>query len=77
MINILRINLEQTINFLNKNFLNSDGFLGSALDADSEGEEGKYYVYKYEEIKNIDNIEKYFDIKPDGNWEKKLFLLKK
>ena len=69
--------LEQTINFLNKNFLNSDGFLGSALDADSEGEEGKYYVYKYEEIKNIDNIEKYFDIKPDGNWEKKIILVEK
>jgi len=69
--------LEQTINFLNKNFLNSDGFLGSALDADSEGEEGKYYVYRYEEIKNIDNIEKYFDIKPDGNWEKKIILVEK
>ena len=28
--------LEQTVEFLKKNFLNKDGFLGSALDADSE-----------------------------------------
>ena len=45
--------LEQTIEFLKKNFLNKEGFLGSAFDADSDGEEGKYYVYSYNEIKDI------------------------
>ena len=34
-----------------KNFLNNEGFFGSAYDADSEGEEGKYYIYSYDEIK--------------------------
>ena len=46
----------QTIEFLKKNFLNKEGFLGSAYDADSEGEEGKYYIYTYSEIKNLENI---------------------
>ena len=69
--------LEQTVEFLKKNFLNKDGFLGSALDADSEGVEGKYYTYAYEEIKDIKNIEKYFEIKPQGNWENKIILIEK
>ena len=69
--------LVQTIEFLKKNFLNKEGLLGSAFDADSDGEEGKYYVYTYNEIKNLDNIEKYFDIKPEGNWEKKIILIEK
>ena len=67
----------QTIEFLKKNFLNNEGLLGSAYDADSDGEEGKYYVFSYEEIKDLENIEKYFEIKPDGNWEKKIILIEK
>jgi uncharacterized protein YyaL (SSP411 family) len=67
--------ITQTISFMNKNFLNSDSYLlGSAFDADSEGEEGKYYVFNYNELKNIKDIEQYFDVKPDGNWENKIIL---
>ena len=69
--------LAQTTDFLKKNFLNKEGFLGSAYDADSDGEEGKYYIYTYDEIKNLENIEKYFEIKPEGNWEKKIILIEK
>ena len=43
--NYFKNKLSQTIEFLKKNFLNKEGFLGSAYDADSDGEEGKYYVY--------------------------------
>jgi uncharacterized protein YyaL (SSP411 family) len=65
----------QTIEFINKNFLNTKyNLLGSAYDADSEGEEGKYYVFNYNELKDIKDIEQYFDIKPDGNWENKIIL---
>ena len=49
--NYFKHKLEQTIDFLKNNFVNKEGFLGSAYDADSDGEEGKYYVYKYEELK--------------------------
>ena len=69
--------LVQTIDFLKKNFVNNEGLLGSAYDADSDGEEGKYYVYTYDEVKDIENIEKYFDIKKEGNWEKKIILIEK
>jgi len=69
--------LNQTIEFLNKEFLNKDSLLGSAYDADSDGEEGKYYVYNYEEIKEIKNISDYFEINPRGNWESKIILVEK
>ena len=69
--------LVQTIEFLSKEFLNKEGFLGSAYDADSDGEEGKYYVYTYEQIKDLENIEKFFEIKPEGNWENKIILVEK
>ncbi len=69
--------LNQTIEFLNKEFLNKDNLLGSAFDADSEGEEGKYYVYNYEEINNINNIKDYFELDPKGNWENKTILIEK
>ena len=69
--------LEQTVEFLRLEFLNKDKLLGSAYDADSEGEEGKYYVFKYEEIKNIDKINEYFEVSASGNWENKNILVEK
>ena len=65
----------QTVEFINNNFLNfENNLLGSAYDADSEGEEGKYYVFTYDELKNIKDVEQYFDVKPNGNWENKIIL---
>jgi len=75
--NYYKEKLEQTIEFLKKNFFNKEGFLGSAYDADSDGEEGKYYIFSYDEIKDIENIENYFEIKPEGNWENKIILVEK
>jgi len=67
--------ITQTIKFINNNFLNSENkLLGSAYDADSDGEEGKYYVFNYNELKDIKDIEQYFDVKPNGNWENKIIL---
>ena len=45
--------LKQTINFINSEFVSKNTLLGSAYDADSEGVEGKYYTWKYDELKNI------------------------
>ena len=67
--------IKQSTEFLLNNFISNDnGLLGTAYDADSEGIEGKYYVYDYEEIKNIKNIGEFFDVKPSGNWEGKIIL---
>ena len=75
--NYYKDKLLQTVEFLKNNFVNKENFLGSAYDADSEGEEGKYYVYSHEEIKEIPNIEEYFEIKPEGNWKNKIILVEK
>ena len=69
--------LDQTIQFIKKEFLNKYELLGSAYDADSDGVEGKYYVYKYEEIKNIKGIGDFFEIDVKGNWEGKIILVEK
>ena len=67
--------IKQTSNFVKSNFLSKKtNLLGSAFDADSEGVEGKYYVYNYNELKNIKDIEKFFDIRKEGNWEGKIIL---
>ena len=75
--NYFKEKLEQTTEFLKTNFINKEGFLGSAFDADSDGEEGKYYTFTYNEVKDIENIESYFEIKPEGNWENKIILVEK
>ena len=65
----------QTVSCFNQNFINpNDGLLGSAFDADSDGVEGKFHTFKYEEINHIKDIKKYFEIKPEGNWEGKIIL---
>ena len=69
--------LKQTTEFLINNFLNKEGFFGSAYDADSDGVEGKYYVFSFDELKGIENVDKFFEIKPEGNWENKVILIEK
>ena len=67
--------LIQTISFISKNFVHkNNNLLGSAYDADSEGEEGKYYTFDYSELIKIKNISSYFDISKEGNWEGKTIL---
>ncbi len=66
--------LIQTINFINSEFLNDKNLLGSAYDADSEGVEGKYYVWSYEEItkllgKDIDVFKKKYLVSKEGSFE--------
>jgi uncharacterized protein YyaL (SSP411 family) len=74
--------IEETMDFINREMLHSDGGFYSALDADSEGEEGKFYVWQYEEIEKIlgndaDIFCQYFDITERGNWEGKNILRQK
>ncbi len=66
--------LIQTINFINNEFLNKKNLLGSAYDADSEGIEGKYYVWSNEEVKgllgnDIDVFKKKYSVTKEGNFE--------
>ena len=72
--------LIQTINFINKEFKNKENLYGSAYDADSEGIEGKYYVWSYKELKKLlENdftlFEKKYEISNTGNFEGKNILV--
>ena len=60
---------------------NGDGAFGfaSALDADSEGVEGKYYVWTAEEIEAVvgegaSAFGRAYDVRPHGNWEGRTIL---
>lgn len=66
-----------TIRFLQREMQHPEGGFYSAIDADSEGVEGKYYLWDYEEILEIlgdKQGELYattYDITPEGNFEGK------
>ena len=64
----------KTISFIENELTDKDGAFYAALDADSEGIEGKYYVWQKEEIDEILGLDAklfndYFDISENGNWE--------
>jgi len=70
---------EETLDFLLREMTHSQGGFYSSLDADSEGEEGRFYVWTLEEIQNILGSEFEFfkaayGISSQGNWEGKTVL---
>ncbi len=70
----LKKKLNQTIKFINSEFLSEDSLLGSAYDADSEGIEGKYYIWKFDELENLlkdkfNIFKKKYMISKEGNFE--------
>lgn len=71
----IRWGLEKTVEFLDIHMRDDDQLFYSAVDADSEGEEGKFYTWSYTELKGVldshelDVMNSYFDISQEGNWE--------
>ena len=67
--------ISQIFEWLNDEMIDSKGGFYSSMDADSEGVEGKYYVWKRSQIEKIlgkedaDVFAQYFDITEEGNWE--------
>lgn len=70
----------ETLNFVEKNWYQSDGYFYSAYDADSDGIEGKYYVWNEIDLKEILKDEfklfaRYFEINEKGYWEDDNYIL--
>jgi uncharacterized protein len=66
--------IEETLGFIETELMHERGGFYSALDADSEGEEGKFYVWQYDEIetllsKDAPLFTRYYNIVENGNWE--------
>ncbi|ANI88720.1 hypothetical protein A9P82_05140 [Arachidicoccus ginsenosidimutans] len=66
--------IQETVQFLEREILDASGGFYSALDADSEGVEGKFYTWKKEEIDNIlGDASKIlcaaYNVKASDNWE--------
>jgi uncharacterized protein YyaL (SSP411 family) len=64
----------QTVAWVRRELTNPEGGFYSSLDADSEGEEGKFYVWTREELQKILGEEEplaaaYYNCTGVGNWE--------
>ena len=71
--------MKKTLNYVLRDMTSSEGGFYSAEDADSEGDEGKFYVWSKKEIaqslgKDADVFCLYYDVTDGGNWEGKSIL---
>ena len=69
-----KIIVTETLDFIKRELTSTEGGFYSSLDADSEGEEGKFYVWTRKEIEEAlgdkaSLIIDYYDVTENGNWE--------
>ncbi len=65
----------ETLAFVQRELTSPDGGFYASLDADSEGVEGKFYVWTYDELETMlgstaNIINDYYSVTQKGNWEK-------
>ncbi|MBC7790453.1 MAG: thioredoxin domain-containing protein [Anaerolineae bacterium] len=67
--------VEETIEWLSREMTSPEGGFYSSLDADSEGHEGKFYVWSEAELRDLltgeraDRVASYFGVTNGGNFE--------
>jgi uncharacterized protein len=72
---LYRQRAEETVAWLKREMTTPEGAFSASLDADSEGEEGKFYVWSYDDvIKQLGSEDgkffaRYYDVTPVGNFE--------
>ncbi|WP_425373815.1 thioredoxin domain-containing protein [Phyllobacterium salinisoli] len=75
---LFHIRIEETVDWLMRVMRLPNGTFASRLDADSEGEEGKFYVWSASEIDKLlpdtSLFNARYDVTPQGNWEGKTIL---
>jgi uncharacterized protein YyaL (SSP411 family) len=68
------LRVAETVDWLVREMLTAEGAFASSLDADSEHEEGKYYVWTAAGIdallgEHASRFKEFYDVTPGGNWE--------
>jgi hypothetical protein len=72
---LYRRRAHETVEWLKREMMTAEGAFAASLDADSEGEEGKFYVWSYDEVLKALGIEdgeffaQHYDVTPAGNFE--------
>jgi uncharacterized protein YyaL (SSP411 family) len=66
--------VEETLDWVVREMTHPQGGFYSTLDADSEGEEGKFYVWSLDEVRDVlgdeaDLVADTYDVSTRGNWE--------
>lgn len=66
--------IEETLYFIEREMTSPENGFYAALDADSEGVEGKYYTWTKQEVDTVLGADaelfcRYYDITEQGNWE--------
>ena len=68
--------IEESLEFIEREMTDQRGRFYSSLDADSEGEEGKFYVWSWAELESLftdkfqfNVVRDYYNIEEEGNWE--------
>jgi len=72
---LFKTRVAETIGWIEREMIADGGGFAASLDADSEGEEGKFYVWRLDEILDVLGASDgrlfadVYDVTPDGNWE--------
>jgi uncharacterized protein YyaL (SSP411 family) len=72
---LYRQRARETVEWLKREMTSSEGAFAASLDADSEGEEGKFYVWSYVEVMREFGVQdgeffaRHYDVTPAGNFE--------
>jgi uncharacterized protein len=71
--------VEETLGFISRELSSPEGGFYSSLDADSDGEEGRFYSWEPAELRAIlgdraEFFERAYGITPAGNWEGRVVL---
>src|SRR5207248_1429965 len=74
-----RERVDETLGWVSREMVTREGGFASSLDADSEHEEGKFYVWLEPEIDRVLGeraglFKRFYDVTPEGNWEGKNIL---